>query len=159
MQRLLVVVVFLVVLFFFCFLWVFWFLLVWSGFPVFAFASLHAFVPSLTGAQRTDSSPARKKTKYVPRIISMNLGPGQNRSFKESFRYLAGGPLSNTPVGKERFHAKCVALRSEEQGLNVGTPLFQQPSCTAIVLPAFELLELGMQSTGTASENLYYDPA
>ena len=33
--------------------------LVW--FPCSAFASLHAFVPSLTGAQRTDSSPASKK--------------------------------------------------------------------------------------------------
>ena len=43
------------------FLLVFWFLLGLVWFPRFAFASLHAFVPSLTGAQRTDSSPASKK--------------------------------------------------------------------------------------------------
>ena len=36
----------------------------WTLFiPRFAFASLHAFVPSLTGAQRTDSSPASKKKR------------------------------------------------------------------------------------------------
>ena len=46
---------------FFLFVGVLVFCLVWCGFPVFAFASLHAFVPSLTGAQRTDSSPASKK--------------------------------------------------------------------------------------------------
>ena len=49
---------------FFCLL-VFWFLLGLVWFPRFAFASLHAFVPSLTGAQRTDSSPASKKTRAV----------------------------------------------------------------------------------------------
>ena len=64
LQRLLVVVVFLVVLFFFVCLLVFWFLLGLVWFPRFAFASLHAFVPSLTGAQRTDSSPASKKIAH-----------------------------------------------------------------------------------------------
>ena len=54
------VVVFLVVL---LFLLVFWFLLGLVWFLRFAFASLHAFVPSLTGAQRTDSSPASKKER------------------------------------------------------------------------------------------------
>ena len=43
------------------FLLVFWFLLGLVWFLRFAFASLHAFVSSLTGAQRTDSSPASKK--------------------------------------------------------------------------------------------------
>ena len=46
------------------FLLVFWFLLGFVWFPRFAFASLHAFVPSLTGAQRTDSSPASKKSWF-----------------------------------------------------------------------------------------------
>ena len=36
------------------------------------FAFLHAFVPSLTGAQRTDSSPAIKK--YQPSCIQPSLG-------------------------------------------------------------------------------------
>ena len=51
-------------------LWCFWLCLVFCWRCVllglvwfrFAFASLHAFVPSLTGAQRTDSSPASKKS-------------------------------------------------------------------------------------------------
>ena len=41
--------------------------LVW--FPYSAFASLHAFIPSLTGAQRTDSSPASKKNSSSSQLV------------------------------------------------------------------------------------------
>ena len=66
-------VVFLIVL---GFLLVFWFLLGLVWFPRFAFASLHAFVPSLTGAQRTDSSPAGKKKqrRFVQQLAPINIG-------------------------------------------------------------------------------------
>ena len=53
---------FLGLLFFVCVFVVFLLGVVWF-LSCFAFAPMHAFDLSLTGAQRTDSSPASKKTK------------------------------------------------------------------------------------------------
>ena len=70
-----------VVVFWLCWVFwlVFWFLLGLAWFPCFAFAALHAFALSLTGAQRTDSSPASKKKSSYQAVPDLDLGAGGSR--------------------------------------------------------------------------------
>ena len=111
------VVVFLVVLRFVCL----FSLLGLACFPWSAFASLHAFVPSLTGAQRTDSSSASKKNSAARGYHWRNISEArpQAKGIERAVCIMKEGIYANWLALERHCNAR-IALESPLLGYLVG---------------------------------------